>query len=414
MTTPPDERPRDPVLSRTVIRQRRVVAGLAAALVLLAVVLLVLVGSQGGTPRYVPSGASAKVLSPARRTLPKSGGPPFKPAPVASARAQAMPLATQVAQLFLVTVNGRSPAAAVDLGAVPWGGVIFDRSNFGSARGVARLVRMVGSRLGHVPGDAPLLGATQEGGVQSAFPDLPPKGQAALGATGDPYQAYEQTLLAGHRLRALGVRLTLAPLADVDTPSGALSGRLFASDPSAVAQFTTAALSGYAQAGVIPAVGHFPGSGGASADPDQMVATVGGSLAQLEARDLIPFAAVAARAPVMLMSNAAYVAFDGVTPASLSTQAVKLLRQGLHFRGVAMSDDLDATLQPTGAQPGAVALQALQAGEDLLYISGPASEHQAALQGVLSAAQHSATIRALVHEALLRVLSLKARYGLLR
>ncbi|MDQ6746385.1 MAG: hypothetical protein M3Z27_10280 [Actinomycetota bacterium] len=414
MTTPPDRRLRDRVPSSAVIRRRRAVAGAAAGLAVLAVVLLVLVGSQGGAPRYVPSGASGKLLSSGSRTLPKSGGPAFKPAPGASARVRTMPLATQVAQLFLVTVSGRTPALAAQLGAVPWGGVVFGRSNASNVREVARLARTVQARLGHLAGDAPLLGATQEGGAQSAFPFLPPKGQAALGATGDPTRAREQALLAGRRLRALGVRLTLAPLADVDTPSGALSGRLFGSDPSAVAKFTGAALSGYAGAGVIAAAGHFPGSGGASADPDQMTATVGGSLTQLETRDLIPFTAVRARTPVMLMSNAAYVAFDGVTPASLSEPAVKLLRQELHFQGVVMSDDLDATLQPTGAQPGAVALQALQAGVDLLYISGSPSEQQAALQGVLSSAQHSAATRALVHKALLRVLSLKARYGLLR
>jgi beta-N-acetylhexosaminidase len=78
-----------------------------------------------------------------------------------------------------------------------------------------------------------------------------------------------------------------------------------------------------------------------------------------------------------------------------------------------MSDDLDATLQATGSGPGQAAVQALDAGDDLLYITGPPSEQEAAYKAVLRAARTSSSVRALVHEALLRVLTLKARYGLL-
>jgi beta-N-acetylhexosaminidase len=222
-----------------------------------------------------------------------------------------------------------------------------------------------------------------------------------------------QARLAGERLRALGVNMTLAPLADVDTLEGALSGRLFGTDPQAVARFSVEAVEGYRAASVISAVGHFPGAGAASADPDQMSATVGLTLAQLRGRDLVPFAAVAPLAPVIVMSNASYVAFDGVTPAGLLSEAVQLLRQDYGFTGVVMTDDLDATLDPTGSDPATVAVEALEAGDDLLYISGPASEHAAAYQGVLAAARRSAAVRALVRAALLRVLTLKARYGIL-
>lgn len=338
----------------------------------------------------------------------------FTPAPAAVAIAARLPLASQVAQLFMVSMDGTSPAGAPSgLGATDWGGVVLDSSNFSSDAQLKALVDALAARTrtGHMT--PMLIGATQEGGPQTAFKDLPPRGEAALGAAGDPSQARAQAIAAGRALRRFGIEMTLAPLADVDIPEGPLSGRLFSSDPQTVAQFTAAAVGGYAQAGLIDAVGHFPGSGAASADPDQMTATVGGTIAALRGRDLIPFVAVAHSAPVMLMSNAAYAGFDGVTPASLLPQAVSLLRVSLGFTGVVMSDDLDATLQPTDESPGAVALQALEIGDDLLYITGPPSEHAAAYQGVLSAAQHSAGLRALLYQALLRDLTLKVRYGLL-
>ena len=334
----------------------------------------------------MPTGGAgaATALAPATPTqLPRpSAQTGFRPAPQATALAARLPLAGQVAQLFLVSVDGTSPRAAAALGSQDWGGVVLDSTNFSTDKGVGQLVSALtagAAAAGHEP---MLVAATQEGGSQTALPDLPPQSEAQIGADGSAALAQSQAQQAATRLRALGINMTLAPLADVDTTDGALTGRLFSTDPRVVAGFTAAAVSGYRTGGMISAVGHFPGSGGASADPDQMTATVGGTLTALEDRDLVPFAAITGEAPVIPMSNASYVAFDGVTPAGLLPSAVRLLRQTYGFRGVVMSDDLDATLQPTGESPGQVALQALQAGDDLLYITGPAAEHQAAYQGV--------------------------------
>jgi beta-N-acetylhexosaminidase len=318
-----------------------------------------------------------------------------------------------VAQLFMVSIGGTSSSDVAALGSLDWGGVVLTRENFSSDAQVGALTADVVAHVLDRGGTAPLLAATQEGGPNTAFPDLPPESEPVIGASGQPAVAEAQARLAARRLRQLHVNMTLAPLADVDTSGGPLSGRLFSADPAAVARFTSAAVNGYQAAGVISAVGHFPGTGAASADPDELTATVGGSLSELRARDLIPFTAVASSAPVIVMANAAYAAFDGVTPAGLAPAAVNLLRHDLGFQGVVMTDDLDAALQPTGQTPGAVALAALNAGDDLLYISGPPSEHADAYEGVLVAAQHSPAVRARVRDALLRDLTLKARAGLI-
>ncbi len=397
-------------------RRLAVLAGLVVVVV--AIVIVAFLGSGSSRPHYVPvgPGGQASTLAPTKPgSLPgpaAAGG--FRPAPAAAALAAQLPLTRQVAQLFLVSVDGTSTKAATALGPADWGGVVLDSSNFSTDRGVGQLIaalRAGASQSGHEP---MLIAATQEGGAQTAIPDLPPQSEAQIGTNGTPATAQSQAVEAAQRLRALGVNMTLAPLADVDIPQGALTGRLFSTDPRAVSQFTAAALNGYLSQGMISAIGHFPGSGGASADPDQMTATVGGSLTALEDNDLIPFAAVARRAPVIVMSNAAYVAFDGVTPAGLLPGAVRLLRHDYGFDGVVMSDDLDATLQPTAQTPAQVALAALEAGDDLLYITGPPSEHEAAYQGILRAAETQPAVRAAVRTALLRDLTLKARFGVLR
>lgn len=395
------------------LRRRRLLGAAVTVLVLALVVagVAVLSSSGGGAVRYVPHGSSSSLLTTPTPSVPAGRQGPFRAVPAAVSAAARMPLASQVAQLFMVTVPGHSLSGAAI--AAPWGGVVLGPGNFATSPQLVRLVKSLDSQLQRTAGPAPLIAALQAGGPHTAFPRLPPRGQADVGSTGDPTVEQNEALSAGRSLAGLGVAMTLAPIADVDVPSGALEGSLFGSDPGVVRDFTLAALRGYAASGTIAAVGHFPGQGAASADPDQSPATVGGTLSTLTARDLVPFSAVAGRAAVMLMSNAAYAAFDGVTPAGLSAQAITLLRDTLHFQGVVMSDDLDATLQPTGETSAQVALQALQAGCDLLYLTGALTEQQAALDGVLSAARRSATIRQRVHDALLRVLTLKAAHGLL-
>ncbi len=311
----------------------------------------------------------------------------------------------------MVSLDGNDAPAVGLLGSIDWGGVVFTRQNFVSDGQMGALANDVVTAIKGAGPVSPLLAADQPGGSGTALPDLPPASEATIGTAS---AASSQAGLAGTKLKALGFNMILAPLADVDIAGGgALSGQLYATDPDTVASFSRAAVLGYKAAGIISAPGHFPGTGAASADPDQMTATVGGSLAQLEDHDLVPFAQLAHDSPVIVMSNASYAAFDGVTPAGLLPQAVQLLRRTYGYQGVVMTDDLDATLQATGSGPGAVALEALQAGDDLLYISGPPSEHQAAYAAVLAAARRSASVRALVHEALLRDLSLKARHGVL-
>jgi beta-N-acetylhexosaminidase len=394
-----------------VVKRRRRLVAAAAVVIVLAIVVIAVASAGSGRKPHFSLGAVSVATGSAAPATPPVRAAPFRPSPAAVTLAGRMSLADQVAQLFMVGVQGEGSDALASIGVPDVGGVVLTSANFSSDAQVKALVTDVTNAAHSAGAQPPLIAATQEGGPQTAFADLPPQSEPVIGATGQPAVAQSQALLAGRRLRAVGVEMTLAPLADVDTLSGALSGRLFGTDPKMVAQFALAAVSGYHAAGVISAVGHFPGAGAASADPDEMSATVGLTMAQLEARDLVPFAAVARTAPVVVMSNAAYVAFDGVTPAGLLEQAVSLLRDQYGFGGVVMTDDLDATLDPTGSTPADVALQALRAGDDLLYISGPPSEHVAAYDGVLAAAQQSPSVRALVRAALLRDETLKAGYG---
>lgn len=405
-------------MSRRRHLRRRLVAAVALLALAGAGVAVAVLAGGGGSGRRVRydagATASVRVITAPAPSLKPRGAPAFSPAPAVARAAAKLTLPDQVAQLFLVSLDGTGQSDLAGLSSVPWGGVLFTRANDVPAPALPALTASVTATVERAaPGPRPLLAADQPGGPGTAFPRLPPEGEAAVGATGRPAVATAQAEAAGRRLRGLGFAMTIAPLADVDVPDGALTGQLFGSDPALVARFALAAAQGYAATGLLAAAAHFPGEGAASADPDQATATVGGSLGALEDRDLIPFEAIIAHVPVVTMSNAEYVAFDGVTPASLLPAAVRLLRDTLGFGGVVMSGDLAAALQPTGESIGQVAVQALRAGDDLLLATGPPALHLEAYNAVLAAAEASATVRALVRAALLRDLTLKARAGLL-
>ena len=115
------------------------------------------------------------------------------------------------------------------------------------------------------------------------------------------------------------------------------------------------------------------------------------------------------------MTNAVYVAFDGVTPATMLPEAATgLLRRELGFRGAVVSANLAGT---TAAYPigiAGAALGALRAGCDLLYIPGAPADQERAYQAVLAAARTGKLSRVDLAASVRRVLALKVAAGLLR
>ena len=309
------------------------------------------------------------------------------------------------ARLMLVGFSGTDGRAAFfdRLRRTEWGGVVLERSNYVAPAQLLALtqrLQAVALAAGHV---APIVAAMQLGGDDSAFPGLPPGPQAGVASAAD---AGAQAAAAGRRLRALGVGLDLGPSADLGASAGAWAGRAYSDQAPVVTALVRAAVAGYRRAGVATAVGHFPGEGGASRDPQAGPATVGLSLGDLRGADLEPFGAVARTTPAVQMSGAMYAAWDGVTPATLLPGAIALLRrQG--FRGAVVSADLNAVTAVTGGSPAQAAVEALKAGCDLLYVPGDAADQEAARRAVADAIRRgdvgAGRVRdALVHAATLR------------
>jgi beta-N-acetylhexosaminidase len=266
-------------------------------------------------------------------------------------------LARDVGAKIMTAMTGTYPDAGllsrVSRGEV--GGVILFGANISSRLSAAVAALQQAAQAG---GNPPLLISTdQEGGpvkrLASAPPTAAPAQMSAASAGG-------QGLATGLALRALGINLDLAPVADVAQPANFLGARSFSSDPSRAAAAACQFAGGLRAGGVNATFKHFPGLGRASANTDTAAVSIG-TPAKVLLADLKPYASC--RPPLVMLSNATYPAFDAATPAVFSRHIISdLLRGQFGFSGVTISDTLSA---PGVAGPTA-AIRAAAAGVDIL------------------------------------------------
>src|SRR5262249_31343939 len=125
---------------------------------------------------------------------------------------------------------------------------------------------------------------------------------------------------------------------------------------------------------------------------------------------LLPFAAaIRSGVALVMVDNAGYVALDpSGLPAVLSTRIVTgLLRSTLGFRGVVISDALEAPGPSSRPHPASTALAA---GVDLL-VSTNEADSASAYDELLAAARSGALPASTLREADARIAALKRRTG---
>ena len=261
-------------------------------------------------------------------------------------------------------------------------------------------------------GGTPIVAVDQEGGKVRRLRWAGPSGaqpeQLARGTV------RSDAATAARVLRAAGVTVTFAPVADVPSVRGAaLAGRSFSRDPDVVSDAVRAAVRGWRSGGVASTAKHFPGLGGAPANTDDAIVTIARSRAALDAVDLPPFrAAIGAGVPLVMVGHARYPAFDRTRIASQSRPIVEgLLRDELGFRGVVVTDSLEAQASLATGSITKVSERSLRAGADLLLLTGRGS-YAPVYEHLLAAAKRSPELRARVREAAARVLALKSRGAL--
>lgn len=215
------------------------------------------------------------------------------------------------------------------------------------------------------------LAIDEEGGTVSRGRGVipAPPSEADIGASGQPERARASAASTAQALRAAGINLNLAPVADVSSSDA----RAFSGDAQVAARFTEKAVSGYEQEGMLCALKHFPGIGKGAVDSHQEVSRVDAPRETLEREDLLPFAEIiASQRPedfLILVSHLIYPCYDAAHSASQSRAVMTdLLRGRLGYQGIILTDDLEMGAVANHVPLRQAGANAVVAGADIVLV----------------------------------------------
>lgn len=318
--------------------------------------------SSTAAPRSAPAVHVRTAL--ARPRAHRTSGPPLS-------------LAQLAGQRIVYAYSGLWPPPSL-LGAIragQAGGVILFGPNISSLSQIrAVIVQLQRAALASPVHARLLILADQEGGEVRRLPGPPLLSEKQIGERPDALAAAAAAGAgAGAGLASVGINVNLAPVLDIFRQAGDFIDefqRSYSSRPETVARLGAAFISALQDDGVAATAKHFPGLGAAvqSQNTDLGPVVLGSSLSTLRSVDEAPYrSAIAAGAKLVMASWAVYPALDPRRPAGLSPIVIgRELRGRLHFRGVTLTDGIDAGAVRRFGGLGRRGILAAAAGADLI------------------------------------------------
>jgi beta-N-acetylhexosaminidase len=239
----------------------------------------------------------------------------------------------------------------------------------------------------------------------------------AFGAARDPGLARYEGEVTAREARALGVQWVFFPVADVNNnpDNPVINTRSYGENPDLVASLVKAFIEGAhsdKKNYVLTTAKHFPGHGDTAVDTHLNLATIDADRERLERLELVPFrAAIEAGVDSVMTAHIAVPALAPPDlPATLAPQILTgLLREGLGFKGLVITDALEMGGIAKGYSSGDAAVRALEAGADVLLMP---PDPDAAMRAVVAAVESGRLTRRRIQESVAKILAAKERVGL--
>lgn len=329
---------------------------------------------------------------PAPTTVPPETQP-LKEDALLDALLEKMTIRQKIGQLFIVRPDALSPGLSQEqicdpsaegvteltaemtdtLQNYPVGGIAVFGKNIASPEQITAFTQALQNAS-----EVPLfLALDEEGGLVArlannrAF-DLPKYPSASIiGASGDDFEAFVMGGTIGGYIQEYGFNMDFAPVADVNTnPDNTVIGtRAFSSDAETAAKMANAMASGLYQRGVIAVFKHFPGHGDTAEDSHLGLAVSHKTAEEMRECEWLPFLEAGSEDCIMVGHIAAPEITGSMIPSTMSAQMVTgILKGELGFSGLVLTDALEMQAITDTYTSGEAALNALQAGCDLLLM----------------------------------------------
>jgi beta-N-acetylhexosaminidase len=270
----------------------------------------------------------------------------------------------------------------------------------------------------------------QEGGQAGAFQAFYGSGFEAMPsayaqAQADPAKLEELARNWGTELVNAGINLNLAPVLDTVPPGNLAANdpighwnREYGTDPGTVTAYGVAVARGMLRAGdghsLAVSLKHFPGLGRVTGNTDFTAQGIEDDFfSGLDDPYLAPFqAGIDAGAQFVMVSSAIYPRVDTQRAMFSPTIVTDILRNGMGFNGVIITDDVGDAAAVADLTPGQRAVRFLRAGGDMVLTVEP-SDAAPMQQAILAEMDADPAFAAAVDASVQRVLAAKAARGLL-
>ena len=264
----------------------------------------------------------------------------------------------------------------------------------------------------------PLIAIDQEGGSVTRLP-LPftqfPDARVLSGSAEPEKALSNYARVCSRELKSIGVNYNLAPVLDVCAAGQDyfMERRVLGGDPKNVGRLGSLVIKEMQANGIAACAKHFPGLGAAVVDPHFQLPVVAKPEPGIRRDDLPPFRqAIDCGVASIMTSHTIYHHLDPENPATLSKKILTgLLRNELRYGGVVITDDLEMGAITGEGDPGHAALQAFEAGADLLLIC---QSHEKAIDGfkkTAAAITKSQGLAARLQESLQRVSAMRQKFA---
>ena len=294
----------------------------------------------------------------------------------------------------------------------PVGGIILYAHNIKDEAQLARFIPEIRALKG-----SPLLCIDEEGGRVARianndnFNEKKYESMGAIGATGDPQNAYECGNTIGTYLRRYGFDVDFAPVADVNTnPENIVIGqRAFSDDPAVAAPMVTNYLQGLKDAGVTGCIKHFPGHGDTKSDTHYGYAQSMKTWDEMLGCEMTTFKAGIAWGCQLIMT--AHIAAPNVTgsdvPSTMSPVILQdKLRTELGYQNIIITDAMEMGAITQQYNCAEATVGCIQAGVDIVL--GPQNFVQA-FDAVIAAVNNGTITEERINQSVRRILKLKSK-----
>lgn len=227
-------------------------------------------------------------------------------------------------------------------------------------------------------------------------------------------KAHDNAYTIASDMAALGFNMDFAPVADVwSNPDNTVIGeRAYSDDYSQAAELVGSAVKGFEDGGVMCTLKHFPGHGDTAEDSHYSSAYVRRTKNEIMADEMQPFTAgIDAGAEFVMVGHLIVPDIDEL-PATLSYKiTTEMLRNEMHFEGIAITDSLAMSSIADNYGVGGSAVMSIKAGIDMLL---DPTDIDTAIDAVVQAVESGDITEDRIDDSVRKILALKEKHGLLK